>query len=390
MKFFLSFLFILSCTSFLYCNSNKKQIVVIQQVVTDSLLQSADKNKDRIDEIFVYFEKELLEEAKNWPVDFQIDTTIQAWFNQNIYQSECKSSDGYIIRDQKNKINKISFRYYIFNTPEDAYTIIDNHCKAYHNASANGDVEEANFILEQPFAKMPYIAFADDNIIYELVSTNGIGHIFYKAMGKLMTKYHIDVNDIILCQRKYIDEKLAYKIKPVINDWLIFYGLNIKDFYFESREIFDLKMFNNSTRSIYYREFTKDDDVYIPQLHDYSPDKTKFIDFLSDVDLGDDGKYHYSGSDDSHQLGLYDRKKKTNTMFSFRGVSNFGDAVFWIDNNSFIVAGYNSIYMPGKYVLEIYNLKQNTKEIYILKQHYTSDKEYYYIMNMKKRGIIID
>lgn len=181
-------------------------------------------------------------------------------------------------------------------------------------------------------------------------------------------------------------------IKPAIDKWLKYYQIDIKDFVFDKERKLNLLQLRTDTAYPYYGKFEERDDIYNPVLYDYSPDKTKYVDLLTTtgVDIDEDGKYYFRGSDDCQQLGLYDRKEKTYVMFSFRGIHEFANAVFWIDNNTFILTGYCTIEYPvGWYMLEIYDLREDVCRSYILKKEY-DEEESYSIAEMKARGIIIN
>lgn len=189
-----------------------------------------------------------------------------------------------------------------------------------------------------------------------------------------------------------IDDSLVNKIKPIIEDWLEYYQLNISDFRLSEKSELNMDSLNERS-SPYYAAFSKADDVYIPQLHDYSPDKTLYIDLLSTtgVALGRDKKYHFAGSDDCQQIRLYNRKDRINVMISFRGISNFADAAFWIDNNMFVLVGYNAYEELGVYTVEVYNLLDKTCNTYTFPKELLSKETSYIVdVNMKKRGVIID
>jgi len=181
-----------------------------------------------------------------------------------------------------------------------------------------------------------------------------------------------------------IDDSLVLTIKPVINDWLAFYDIDIRNFNKESDGAFDLDSLNDK-ENIYYTEFDKKDDVYIPQYHDYSPDKTRYINLMSAivVYLGKDNKYHYSGSDDSQPLTLYDRTRKIAVLFSYRGYSDWIDAVFWIDNDRFVLTG-----AEGRF-LELYDIANKEKQRYVLDGE-SGKKASYLDKNMESRSIIFD
>ena len=192
-------------------------------------------------------------------------------------------------------------------------------------------------------------------------------------------------------EKPLIDRTFAGKIKPAINKWLNYYDLNIKDFVFDKEIILNLNKLRNDTTYPYYGKFEKEDDIYNPVLYDYSPDKLRYIDLVAATGVNvENGKYYYRGSDDCQQLGLYDRKEKSYVMFSFRGIHEFADAIFWIDNDTFALVGYNTMDYPiGWYALEIYDLKNDICRSYILREKY-EEEESYGIAEMKARGIKIE
>ncbi|MDU1889253.1 MAG: hypothetical protein E6767_01065 [Dysgonomonas sp.] len=188
-----------------------------------------------------------------------------------------------------------------------------------------------------------------------------------------------------------IDEVYANEIKPHIDKWLKYYDLDINDFRHYTRRTLHIEAMKTDTTYPYYGTFQPEDDVYNPILFDYSPDKSKYVNHFASLYVGleEDGKYYFRGSDDSQQLYLFDRKGKSKVMISFRGISQFADAIFWVDNDTFALVGYDSIDAPGMYLLEIYDLKKDICDKYILRKEYGKE-ESYGMVEMKSRGIIID
>jgi len=192
---------------------------------------------------------------------------------------------------------------------------------------------------------------------------------------------------------EYVDADLALKIKPVIEGWLKFYNLNISDFQKGVESTMDVDKLKKDTTYAYYNyiEYTKDRDVYTPQFYDYSPDKSMYLNIMEAtfVYLAEDGKYHYAGSDDSQGITLFNRKDKSAVLVTYRGYSDSADAVFWVDNQMFIIAGYAAVNDPGEFTLEVYDLKEKTKNRYIFPKEYTTGDSYL-MTDMKRRNIIID
>ncbi|MDR2948564.1 MAG: hypothetical protein LBV71_05095 [Prevotella sp.] len=192
---------------------------------------------------------------------------------------------------------------------------------------------------------------------------------------------------------EYIDADLAVKIKPAIEGWLKFYNLDISDFQKGVKSTMDVDKLKKDTTYAYYNyiEYTKDRDVYTPQFYDYSPDKSMYLNIMEAtfVYLAEDGKYHYAGSDDSQGITLFNRKDKSAVLITYRGYSDSADAVFWVDNQMFIIAGYAAVNDPGEFTLEVYDLKEKTKNRYIFPKEYTTGDSYL-MTDMKRRNIIID
>jgi len=206
-----------------------------------------------------------------------------------------------------------------------------------------------------------------------------------------VSKKNVNEINIDSVDLTFITDEEIKKVKPAINKWLAYYNLNIKDFVFDKEKVLNLNELRNETTYPYYGEFQKEDDIYDPVLYDYSPDKSKYIDLLAATGVYvENEKYYFRGSDDCQQLGLYDRKEKSYVMFSFRAMHEFADAIFWINNNTFALVGYNTIdYPTGWYTLEIYDLKNDICRSYILREKYDK-KESYGIAGMKARGIKIE
>lgn len=192
---------------------------------------------------------------------------------------------------------------------------------------------------------------------------------------------------------QYIDTQLAERIKPVLSDWLKYYDLDINAFQKSLELPMDIEKQKHDTTYTYYNyaEFTKERDVYTPQFYDYSPDKNLYLNILEAtfVYLADDGKYHYSGSDDSQGIVLFNRKDKSAVLVTYRGYSDSADAAFWVDNDMFVIAGYATLNDQGEFTLEIYNLKQGTKVRYVLPKEDSMENSYL-MFDMKKRNVIID
>lgn len=346
---------------------------------TDAIIENAEG----ITSVFNYFKKILNEEGEKFSVSFKEDTlNSEKHSGFLLNDTSLSSSRKIVLTNSHSPSNYIVVNAHILKNEEAAVKIIDNLCEEYRKEVQSGEV-----------SKITFRAFRKDTVIYEIVNIdNSIDHIIASAFVKLIEKYEIGTIDIFPCDRKYMAADLAKQIKPVINTWLNYYKLNISDFIYTGRSVLNLDDLRKDKTYPYYGEFQDEDDVYNPVLNDYSPDKTKYVNLMASlyVNMGEDGKYHFTGSDDSHQLGLFDRKNKSFIMVSFRGSRNFADAVFWMDNNTFIVTGYDSYSEVGYYSIEIYDLKKDSCQYFQLRKKYDYTKDSYGVVNMKSRGIIID
>jgi len=191
----------------------------------------------------------------------------------------------------------------------------------------------------------------------------------------------------------YIDKKTADKIEPELKKWLYFYSLNIMKFYYSANGgCFSQDPLENDTTSMYYRAYTISNDIYDPQLYDYSPDKTRYVNLLSSTGVyrEDDGKCYYMGGDDCQEIYLTDRKKKGNYMIIWNGAGSFSEAVFWVNNDVFIVAGQRMEQMPGDtFVFHLIDLNKKDCKYF---EYHTSKEDvmlyYFNEINLKEREII--
>ena len=174
-------------------------------------------------------------------------------------------------------------------------------------------------------------------------------------------------------------DAVAIKIKPAIQDWLDFYHLNIADFY-----IGEGAAPINQYEKINEFEPTTDD-VYIPQIYDYSPSKQKYISFL-DVSKEED-KYVFDGMDCcSQEVFLVDRKNKTKRKIFRFGSTELLEAIFWLNENYFVAVGWQN-YSHDKYFIYIFGPNFEHLDYYLDSKSKELKTGYYY-KNLKKRGVV--
>lgn len=205
-----------------------------------------------------------------------------------------------------------------------------------------------------------------------------ISNIVANELKSVTPSYHDKTSTHIKINQK-IPSSVINTIKPTIKDWLEFYHLDISKFYIRS---IGYSHFEKKNQGIYSRKFDPAvDDVYIPQMYDYSPSKQKYIKYLPIEKKVN--KYIFLGNDDSQEIYLVDRKSKLQKIILWFGTTHFLEAVFWQDEDNLIAVG---LYYPDNYF--IYTLGPNDK---IVEYYYKSKPEHfkggYFLKNLKTRGV---
>ena len=147
-------------------------------------------------------------------------------------------------------------------------------------------------------------------------------------------------------QARKIEPQLADQIRPLIQDWLIFYDIDINDFTCEPKTCvveYGMQQFQplkSDENSIYNREYSvAEDDIYDPVFFDYSSDKRYYVDLFKSAGVykNEHGGYQYDGGDDSQAIYLYDRLQKRTDLLIWLGLSEFAHAVYWGKKSSMVV-----------------------------------------------------
>ncbi|WP_163273052.1 hypothetical protein [Dysgonomonas sp. 511] len=182
-----------------------------------------------------------------------------------------------------------------------------------------------------------------------------------------------------------IDKKNADKIKSAISKWLKYYKLDIYAFRGVLVDVSSYPSVEPDTASIHYRGYDEAiDNVYNPILYDYSPNRQKYLNIRETSGVfrnKEDGKYYYEGGDDCQEIYLTDRKDKTDNMVLWMGASEFAEAAFWLDNDTYIITGYNM----QEYFIRVCNSKYNGYYTYYLDNRPDIT---YFDYDIKQRGII--
>ena len=174
------------------------------------------------------------------------------------------------------------------------------------------------------------------------------------------------------------------KIKPLIKDWLDYYHLDIANFYTGNTSSWP---FDKNDQGIYTQRFDyASDDVYIPQMYNYSPSKQKYISFLAIYHETQSDKYIFYGNEDCQEIYLIDRKNKTKRIVLWLGLTQFLEAIFWLDEDHFIAVGYQKDELNDRHFIYILG-PDNKMTDYYFDSNSTELKTDYFYQNLNKRGV---
>lgn len=183
---------------FFGCQSkeNPKNRDVVGDVSFISLKEENYVSKE--DSILSDIKDVLLNEAKNWSVDFYVDTldiiTEKTLFSE---QQGYKIGKYYLIKDRNSKEWNVSIASYEFKNSDFTQQILEKHRLAYYDES----MYDSEFMMGGMFFKIPYIAFNIDSTFYEIMSPSSpIGHIVAKTIDKIRIKYSLSKDFEIPCE----------------------------------------------------------------------------------------------------------------------------------------------------------------------------------------------
>lgn len=140
----------------------------------------------------------LLNEARNWPVDFYVDTlnliSVKTLFSE---QQGYKTGKSYFIKDKNSKEWLITISSYEFEDSRFTQLILEKHRLAYYDESEGN----SEFMMGGVFFKVPYVAFNIDSTFYEITSASSpIGHIVSKSIERVRAKYNLSKDFEMPCE----------------------------------------------------------------------------------------------------------------------------------------------------------------------------------------------
>ncbi|NDV68190.1 hypothetical protein [Dysgonomonas sp. 25] len=185
----------------------------------------------------------------------------------------------------------------------------------------------------------------------------------------------------------YIDKKTISALLPKIKDWLDYYNLDIRKFKPDGSS--GIYIPQEYEESIFCAQLPASDLMYKPKLREYSPDKNYCIplyEFIAQYD--EETGLYYGGWDDSQSVWLYDKSKKLGSVIQFNGVGSITEAAYWLDNNTFVLLGYECV-DNYKFTLRLCNLQTEDAVHYSLEKEQPEEGKSYYTFVLAKRGIEI-
>ncbi|MDR3266378.1 MAG: DUF4123 domain-containing protein [Tannerella sp.] len=242
-----------------------------------------------------------------------------------------------------------------------------------------------------------------ENYRHEEESRNGelisrVIHMLTKEGFILFSKYPDDEEietyreesrDEEIISRQILPEEIS-AIKPVIRKWLKYRKLDLSQSYLRLQ---DTSCFNcrPDTGNIYFREFSSEhitgSEGLFPAL-EYSPNKRRCIDIGIRYVIRNGKKYECHGCyDDSQEIFLIDLDLKYVNLIAKMGISQRAEAVFWKNNDLFIVVGLNTEFKW--YFVCVFDIAKQTANYYELSV--TDDIEFsksYRKVYLKKKGIL--
>lgn len=333
------------------------------------------------------FKRIFLKEAEKWDISFVLnaDKTQLSADNLGIGKHERLESWNRLSFSQLKENNTCVVEYHSFSNGMISDAILNDFCENYYDnlKTVTGFIEGGN-----PFPGQTYYAVCFGRTIFQFIATSDISHILTNAIDTFKKENAVDKSRVIPCQWDFISPQLVRRLQPHLSEWLKMSNLNLYHFrcinYEKQKEPEVFNMEQDST-SMYFREYGKENDVYIPQLHDYSPNKQRYVTTRASAGVykDEDGKYYYMGGDDCQELYLVDRKKQRQDLILWLGAGGFAEAAFWIDNNTFAIVGEEN----DDFYIRLYG-RDSGYFAHRIKERISDDN--YFSKSLKLRGIISD
>lgn len=184
-------------------------------------------------------------------------------------------------------------------------------------------------------------------------------------------------------------------IKPILKKWIDFYGVDLAQTRFVSKDSVCLadtspiKIYIPD--SIYHREYAPKQNTSERIEMFYSPNKQYYVD-IGILCENINGKYYDNGDyDDSQAIYFTNRPLRQNHLLFYFGISTGIESVFWKNNDVFILVGkdFGEPAITNLFFYE-YNIPNQTRTHYSTLVPSCNDKNYRMEVVMKEKGIIVN
>ena len=191
-----------------------------------------------------------------------------------------------------------------------------------------------------------------------------------------------------------IDEQDIALLQPFIKQWLDFYQLDLSQARVISSDEMPLDRKPDKGIVSYIGEYDlcshweKNED-YNYYCFFYAPNKARYINYGYDCSF-DNGKFELL-RDVEQPVVFVDKKKKLLIQILYLGVSSAAQDVFWIDNDRFVIVGYNNY--PDRSLIWYFDIKKSLAKDYEILPPIPLDSFPYYpstpIQKAKAAGLTI-
>lgn len=178
-------------------------------------------------------------------------------------------------------------------------------------------------------------------------------------------------------------------IYPVIRKWADFYGLDLS----QARDMSGKSSFcfscpDQQSGNPYYRPFTPQDDSADLIGMFYSPDRTRYIDVGIRYTTENGRRVRdLDAYDGTQQVYLVDRTLKQIKLLFDLGAVGMKEAAFWIDDETFVLAGYIFDQPYNYYSIRRFNIEYDHSWYYELRMDEIFKTSYHRTVVLKEMGI---
>lgn len=195
-------------------------------------------------------------------------------------------------------------------------------------------------------------------------------------------------------EKPLIDEQDIALLQPFIKQWLDFYHLDLRQARIIDSDTIHLDRKPDKEIVSYIGEYDlcshweKNED-YNYYCFFYAPNKARYINYGYDCSF-DNGKFELL-RDVEQPVVFVDKKKKLLIQILYLGVSSAAQDVFWIDNDRFVIVGYNNY--PDRALIWYFDIKKSLAKDYEILPPIPLDSFPYYpstpIQKAKAAGLTI-